>query len=77
MVGIKFFFNQSILKLTPTKNLPSIRTAIDGAMPIIIAPIVKKTSAAIMTVFLPYLSEKGPANKEPIADPSYAKETIV
>lgn len=43
----------------------------------IIAPIVKKTSAARIVSLRPYLSAKGPAIKEPRAEPSWASDTIV
>lgn len=58
-------------------NLPRIKIAIVGAKPMIIAPIVKKISATIIVIFLPYLSANGPAINEPKADPSYASDTMV
>lgn len=58
-------------------NLPPMRTPILGDTPIIIAPIVKNISAQIIVILRPYLSAKGPAISEPIADPSYARDTIV
>ena len=48
-----------------------------GATPIITAPIIKKISAVIIVSFLPNLSANGPPNKEPIAAPSWAKDTMV
>jgi len=51
-------------------NLPPMRTPILGDTPIIIAPIVKNISAQIIVILRPYLSAKGPAISEPIADPS-------
>ncbi len=65
------------LRLTPTMSLPITRTRMVGAKAMIKAPIVKSTSAKIVISFLPYLSERGPATRDPIAAPSSAIETIV
>ena len=53
-----------------------IKTAIVGATPITIAPIVNRISANIIVGFLPILSEKGPPIMEPNAAPRVANETI-
>ena len=54
-----------------------MRTAIEGAVPITIAPTVKQISASIIVSFLPILSAIGPPIREPIAAPRVARETIV
>lgn len=63
--------------LTPTTNLPKIRTKIEGENAMIIAPKVNSISAIIITGFLPILSLIGPDNNDPIAAPSKAIDTIV
>ena len=50
---------------------------IDEAKPIKRAPIVNNISQVIIAFFLPYLSDKGPATKDPKAAPNYAIDTIV
>ena len=62
---------------TPTRTLPTIKTGIVGAVPMTIAPVENSMSVIIIVGFLPHLSERGPPNKEPIAAPKIAKETIV
>ena len=70
-----YFFN-FIKYLTPTINLPIMRTGIVGATPIMIAPMVKRKSEAIIVNFLPNLSAIGPPKREPMAAPRVARETM-
>ena len=46
-------------------------------MPIKRAPIVNNISHTIIAFFLPYVSDNGPAIKDPKAAPNYAIDTIV
>ena len=56
---------------------PKMRIAIEGATPMMMAPMVKRTSETMIVGFLPQLSEMGPANSEPTAAPNCASDTIV
>ena len=56
---------------------PKMRIAIEGATPMMMAPMVKRTSETRMVGFLPQLSDMGPAKSEPTAAPSWARDTIV
>ena len=59
------------------KSRPSMRTGMVGAAAMTIAPIVKSTSAKIMTFFLPILSEMKPEKRAPNAAAKRAIDTIV
>ena len=61
---------RQFLFLTPIINLPIIRIAMEGARPMMIAPIVKRTSANNIVGLRPYESLTGPAISDPTAAPS-------
>ena len=61
----------------PTISLPKIKSGIDPAVAINIAPIVKSTSAKIRIGFLPNISYNVPANKAAKKAPNYAIETMI
>ena len=68
--------SEAIPTPSPTMTLPIIRAYIDPADIINMAPRVNKTSAIIITVFLPTLSLTGPAINDPMNAPNCAKLTI-
>jgi hypothetical protein len=51
-------------------NRPKMRIVMEGATPMMMAPMVKRTSETMIVGFLPQLSDMGPAKSEPTAAPN-------
>lgn len=70
----KYIFRKKIH--TPITNLPAIKVPIFGEAYSQKEPAKKRISEISIDIFLPYLSERGPTIKEPIAPPTAAIEII-